>query len=162
MNEKSPVKFTAKARVVYDPPNPEILLQAELLEFGDKVHSGTIVKSVALPWIEIYKELEFNPDFLQQFVGHPRKLEEFIAGAYEKAGFNVILTPRSADGGRDLIASKIGFGSIRLIEKIKAYKPGHLVKHDDIRAMLGVLHACLLYTSPSPRDRTRSRMPSSA
>ena len=25
-----------------------------------------------------------------------------------------------------------------------------------------VLNACLLYTSPSPRDRTRSRMPSSA
>ena len=24
------------------------------------------------------------------------------------------------------------------------------------------LYACLLYTSPSPRDRTRSRMPSSA
>ena len=31
------------------------------------------------------------------------------------------------------------------------------------RAMLkGYLHTCLLYTSPSPRDRTRSRMPSSA
>ena len=28
---------------------------------------------------------------------------------------------------------------------------------------LGImLHYCLLYTSPSPRDRTRSRMPSSA
>ena len=26
----------------------------------------------------------------------------------------------------------------------------------------GILHGCLLYTSPSPRDRTRSRMPSSA
>ena len=26
----------------------------------------------------------------------------------------------------------------------------------------GMLHICLLYTSPSPRDRTRSRMPSSA
>ncbi|CZT61178.1 hypothetical protein CDFC105_104053 [Clostridioides difficile] len=25
-----------------------------------------------------------------------------------------------------------------------------------------LLNACLLYTSPSPRDRTRSRMPSSA
>ena len=25
-----------------------------------------------------------------------------------------------------------------------------------------VAHLCLLYTSPSPRDRTRSRMPSSA
>ena len=26
----------------------------------------------------------------------------------------------------------------------------------------GVRYLCLLYTSPSPRDRTRSRMPSSA
>ena len=26
----------------------------------------------------------------------------------------------------------------------------------------GILYTCLLYTSPSPRDRTRSRMPSSA
>ena len=26
----------------------------------------------------------------------------------------------------------------------------------------GILESCLLYTSPSPRDRTRSRMPSSA
>ena len=26
----------------------------------------------------------------------------------------------------------------------------------------GYIKACLLYTSPSPRDRTRSRMPSSA
>ena len=25
-----------------------------------------------------------------------------------------------------------------------------------------ILYTCLLYTSPSPRDRTRSRMPSSA
>ena len=27
---------------------------------------------------------------------------------------------------------------------------------------MGDVKACLLYTSPSPRDRTRSRMPSSA
>ena len=29
-------------------------------------------------------------------------------------------------------------------------------------AVLDAAWACLLYTSPSPRDRTRSRMPSSA
>ena len=29
-------------------------------------------------------------------------------------------------------------------------------------AVLAPVIACLLYTSPSPRDRTRSRMPSSA
>ena len=32
--------------------------------------------------------------------------------------------------------------------------------HEETR--IGFLVACLLYTSPSPRDRTRSRMPSSA
>ena len=32
---------------------------------------------------------------------------------------------------------------------------------DEVRA-LAELMSCLLYTSPSPRDRTRSRMPSSA
>ena len=31
-----------------------------------------------------------------------------------------------------------------------------------VRGELERLDACLLYTSPSPRDRTRSRMPSSA
>ena len=30
------------------------------------------------------------------------------------------------------------------------------------KAAEGLLSVCLLYTSPSPRDRTRSRMPSSA
>ena len=33
---------------------------------------------------------------------------------------------------------------------------GHAIDLDDAR------QRCLLYTSPSPRDRTRSRMPSSA
>ena len=31
-----------------------------------------------------------------------------------------------------------------------------------MRMSLGNIRSCLLYTSPSPRDRTRSRMPSSA
>ena len=30
------------------------------------------------------------------------------------------------------------------------------------KAGFGLAYVCLLYTSPSPRDRTRSRMPSSA
>ena len=34
--------------------------------------------------------------------------------------------------------------------------------YGSVRRLLRRLNACLLYTSPSPRDRTRSRMPSSA
>ena len=38
-----------------------------------------------------------------------------------------------------------------------------VMRHDDLGVMpVDMLSDCLLYTSPSPRDRTRSRMPSSA
>ena len=42
-----------------------------------------------------------------------------------------------------------------------AYKScSSIAKNTKSKHLLGI--ACLLYTSPSPRDRTRSRMPSSA
>ena len=43
----------------------------------------------------------------------------------------------------------------------KEYSEGHIpgAVHLDLFAFHWI---CLLYTSPSPRDRTRSRMPSSA
>ena len=39
---------------------------------------------------------------------------------------------------------------------------GHGDSAPSLGALLGNAVRCLLYTSPSPRDRTRSRMPSSA
>mgnify|MGYP003325546260 CR=1 FL=1 len=44
---------------------------------------------------------------------------------------------------------------VRAEEKINKAENSTSTRNDDI-------NACLLYTSPSPRDRTRSRMPSSA
>ena len=68
------------------------------------------------------------------------KWEEIIAASYDIAGFEeVILTPRSNDHGRDIIAVKHGVGSIRIINSVKAYKEGKNVRYDDIRALLGVL-----------------------
>ena len=49
------------------------------------------------------------------------------------------MTPRSGDRGRDVIATKRGHGSIRILDQAKAYKPGHLVTHNDVRAMIGAL-----------------------
>ena len=34
--------------------------------------------------------------------------------------------------------------------------------HENLNEIVTFIYPCLLYTSPSPRDRTRSRMPSSA
>mgnify|MGYP003310918390 CR=1 FL=1 len=41
---------------------------------------------------------------------------------------------------------------------------GKKIKDNEATALklLGAIETCLLYTSPSPRDRGRSRMPSSA
>ena len=53
-------------------------------------------------------------------------------------------------------------------ESLPRYMPQPLGKSVLIRTYVDANHAgnlansCLLYTSPSPRDRTRSRMPSSA
>ena len=49
-----------------------------------------------------------------------------------------------------------------LVKKIK--KMGGTISFYDFMnfALNDPINGCLLYTSPSPRDRTRSRMPSSA
>ena len=44
-------------------------------------------------------------------------------------------------------------------DKIKAIS---VVGTNGKNSTIQAIYACLLYTSPSPRDRTRSRMPSSA
>ncbi|WP_439375522.1 restriction endonuclease [Bradyrhizobium sp. DASA03120] len=66
--------------------------------------------------------------------------EEIIAGAFVKAGFDeVVLTPRSGDHGRDVIAIKNGIGSIKVLDSVKAYKPGNLVTKEEVHALMGVV-----------------------
>ena len=47
-------------------------------------------------------------------------------------------------------------------EPLKAYTILFDIQKKGIKSPLQVYRACLLYTSPSPRDATLSRMPSSA
>jgi restriction system protein len=117
---------------------PDILLQATVVNFGDKTSEGQLIEAVAIPWFEIIRQLERDPDFM--FTVPWRTLEEIIAGAYTREGFpEVTLTPRSGDGGRDVIATKPGVGSIRIFDQVKAYAPGHVVTAEQVDSMLGVL-----------------------
>lgn len=103
-----------------------------------KVPEGTIVKVVSVTLANVLLQIE--EDWTKAYEIPSHKWEEIIAAGYDIAGFDeVILTPRSGDHGRDVIAIKKGFGSIKIINSVKAYKPGHLVRYDDVRALLGVL-----------------------
>ncbi len=103
-----------------------------------KTTEGILIKSTSLVWGAIIEQLGADWSFAYRIPAH--QWEEIVAGAFDKAGFDeVILTPRSGDHGRDVIALRHGVGSIKIIGSVKAYKPGHLVGYDDIRALIGVM-----------------------
>lgn len=121
---------------------PELLLQAEIVVAGDATAEGQLVRDVSIFWFEIVKQLQRDPQFL--FKVEPRRLEELVAGAYERNGYpEVILTPRSGDRGRDVIASRPGVGAIRIVDQVKRYAPGHRVTADEVRSIFGVFAADL-------------------
>ena len=51
---------------------------------------------------------------------------------------------------------------LALVEQVRAFTYSYKLILFFSIGFFGSLSTCLLYTSPSPRDRTRSRMPSSA
>lgn len=119
-----------------------LLLQA-VVSFGEKTAHGRLITAVMVPWFEIIELLKRDPAIAHKIP--PGKWEEIIAGAYQRAGFDeVTLTPRSRDRGRDVIAAKkeggVLIGTVRIIDQVKAYAPGHLVTADDVRALMGVLY----------------------
>ena len=56
---------------------------------------------------------------------------------------------------RDKKISVIGYGS-------QGHAHAQNLKDSGFDVIIGLYEGCLLYTSPSPRDRQKSRMPSSA
>ena len=117
----------------------DVLLQT-VIERGEKRVDGDLIIAVLPAWRKILSILKDDP--AAAFKIDARKWEEIIAASYEEAGFDeVILTPRSGDLGRDIIAVKYGFWTVRIIDQVKAYGPDHRVPANDVRALLGVLQA---------------------
>jgi restriction system protein len=122
--------------------SPEVLLRTRLLKFGERTDDGRLIKDTAGSWTEILKHIRLDPTFLYNFAKNPRKFEEFLAGAYRQSGWDeVTLTPSSGDRGRDVIAANTGLFATRVLDQAKAYSKHRLVRHDAVRAMLGVLYA---------------------
>ena len=120
-----------------DLPDLPIVVQSVVETLGHSTE-GEIVQTLGPAWQAILNAIAADPNALERL--SPRQLEELIAASYDKAGFDeVILTPRSGDLGRDVIAVKRGFFSVRIIDQVKHFSPGHRVAANDVRALVGVL-----------------------
>lgn len=126
-----------RSLLVETPVLPDFSLGAVIQPVA-KHRDGLSVTLIQPAYDRIVQLLMENPNLMYEI--DPRKWEEIIAASYEQAGFDeVILTPRSGDLGRDVIAYKNGFGSVKFVEQVKAYGPGHVVTANDVRALAGVL-----------------------
>ena len=78
--------------------------------------------------------------------------QPFLTGFLE--GYNTMDT---------LAALAFGITIVQVLRQLGLRRPEDIAKGTCLSGVFScLLMACLLYTSPSPRDRTRSRMPSSA
>ena len=59
-------------------------------------------------------------------------------------------------------AKKLEDGSDLVVKEMRSMRRNLRKNFNLSKLFMFVVNTCLLYTSPSPRDRTRSRMPSSA
>lgn len=100
---------------------------------------GLLIKSYAAVWIEVAQQLGQDWNKAHQLTD--RQWEEMLAGALDKDGYQVTLTPRSKDHGRDVIAVKRDAGCLRILGSMKAYAPHRLVPREHVHEMLGVLTA---------------------
>ena len=119
------------------PSMPSLTTTSLIIPAGN-TSSGILVGSTQALWRSIANTLRGDWSIAYQIP--PDRWEEIVAGAFKNDGYDeVILTPRSGDHGRDVIAIKHGVGCIKILGSVKAYAPGHNVSYDAVRALMGVI-----------------------
>ncbi|HRH40682.1 MAG TPA: restriction endonuclease [Pyrinomonadaceae bacterium] len=117
---------------------PDITVQA-IITLGEKTDQGRIIECVRPAWDAIVKILEQDPNEI--FNIDPFKFEELIAGAYVRDGYEVELTSRSNDKGKDIIATKRGLGAVRIFDQVKRYRINRPVTAAEVRELVGTVLA---------------------
>ena len=96
----------------------------------------------------IFGKVEASGLYEQEINEAELKVDELLATAvWARAGIHASMRP----SGKQEVDEEVYAKTLEEVEAGKAKRPLSARKK-----------CCLLYTSPSPRDRTRSRMPSSA
>ena len=84
------------------------------------------------------------------------------SGKIKVDGRDTTLVPKIQDHLEKFLASKGNQIAAVVLVEVKSGKILAMAQGKSPKTWGSEVNTCLLYTSPSPRDRTRSRMPSSA
>lgn len=89
--------------------------------------------------LQVVGEIMRKPALMRRL--SPRDFERLIAHLIDALGFdNVILTPRSGDGGRDVLATKwINGIPVLFAFECKQYSEGRKIQLETLRSLLGVV-----------------------
>ncbi len=119
------------------PTDSETLVTAQ--ELLQDLNASRIVR-VSLEEIneELICYLAANPEKMREMT--PRKFEELVADMFRNQGYDVTLTPRSNDGGMDVIAvQRSDIGTVMTIVECKRYAEDNKVGVDVVRGLYGVV-----------------------
>jgi hypothetical protein len=97
---------------------------------------SSIVRVTGFVGPEIVKFFHKYPDALKTI--DRRKFEEFVAELFLGFGFEVELTARTRDGGKDIIAISRREVHVKHLIECKRPDPGNPVRVEQVRALLGV------------------------
>ena len=145
----------------------------DLIEIGQQAINENSESDVNAKKVAVTKAVKFLPQKLKE-AGTTLSLKDTKLGSNI---YDIILSgdlqaePSSKIGGTGSLNIET-HGLDKLMQSLQENPKGkslaqqlaifRIISNEDENKNTAVIKVCLLYTSPSPRDRTRSRMPSSA
>lgn len=111
-----------------------------LYSIGNSAFDSKLVRSIATVNDDLIRHIARRPDLVYEL--SPRRFEELVAELLKAQGFEPTLTPRSNDGGRDILAARSdALGSLLYLVECKRYSPTNKVGVELVRAIHGVTQA---------------------
>lgn len=106
------------------------------LNIGNTANDHSIIEVVRCVDRAMIESLYKNPEDLKSI--NRRKFEELVAELFNGFGYEVELTQRTRDGGKDIIAVKRQEVDLRFLIECKRPDPGNSVSVSTVRELLGV------------------------
>ncbi len=111
-----------------------------LYSAGAGAANPELIRSIVAVNDELIAHLARHPKLLYDL--DPRRFEELVAELLRAQGFEPTLTPRTRDGGRDILAARSDrLGDLLYLVECKRYAPDKKVGVERVRAIYGVTQA---------------------